>query len=141
MTVTAEDIYPAGTAGRKKGIAMAGKCESHERLDAAIKRQEEILEDFRKENAEHREYIAKVLGKIVEQVKTINEIKNTQLDNMRRRDLFTQSCEAKRADIFKKLNALEQRQNKKDGALIIIASICTGVGAGVSMLINWMQKQ
>jgi septal ring factor EnvC (AmiA/AmiB activator) len=115
-------------------------CPSHEYHAHSIQRQEEILEQFRKENAAHKERISRILAEICAHVSTIKEVKTTQVDNMQRREDFAKGCEDKRAEMWTEIQQIKSRQDKKDGTLVIVAGVCTSVGAAVTWLLTWLQK-
>jgi hypothetical protein len=115
-------------------------CPSHEHIASSINRQETILEEFRKENSIHKEDMSRTLATICAQLETIREIKTTQIENMRRREDFAKGCEEKRTDLWTEINRIKSRQNQKDGTMVIIAGVCTSIGAAVTWLITWLQK-
>ena len=115
-------------------------CASHEYIDQSIKRQEGILEGFRRENVEHQLKMAEILSQMTEQLKGIGKIDSTLVEHNRRREDDKGTCEDHRADMWKHINAVEARQNKKDGTMVVVASVCTGIGAAVAWLLTWLQK-
>ena len=115
-------------------------CPSHERVDASIQRQEEILDQIRIENHSHQLQITRGLAEITEQLKSIHEIRTTLTEHSRLRDEGRTSCERNRADMWTHINAIKTRQDKKDGSMILVASVCTGLGASVAWLLTWLQK-
>jgi hypothetical protein len=142
-TMTVETIFPAGSVGylqKEFFVSDRNTCLSHEHIDNSIRRQEEILQEIRRDNANHREKMSALVAEICTQLKTIQEIKTTQVDNMRRREDFAQACEEKREEIWVEINGLKQRQGKKDGSMLILAAVCTSVGSAAAWLITWLQK-
>ena len=81
------------------------------------------------------------MAEICTQLKTIREIKITQVENMRRREDFAKGCEEKRDDIWLEIGRIKSRQDKKDGSMVILAAVCTSVGGAVAWLMSWLQKQ
>lgn len=94
-----------------KEIEEMDHCPSHEYIHNAVKRQEEILDEFRKENTEHNLHIASAVAEICTELKTIREIKTTQIDNMRRREDFSAACEGNRKELWEHINNLGIAQN------------------------------
>lgn len=84
--------------------------------------------------------ITKVVAEICEQLKAVNEVRGTLGEHNRRRDDDIRSCEEKRDDMYQAINTIKDRQNKKDGAMVLVASVCTGIGAATAWLLTWLQK-
>ncbi len=83
-------------------------CSSHIHIDESLKRQEKILEDFRKENSEHKEAMARIVGEVCSKIDVIKEIKTTQEGNMRRREDFANQCELRRSEFWISINQMKQ---------------------------------
>jgi VIT1/CCC1 family predicted Fe2+/Mn2+ transporter len=116
------------------------RCGSHEMIDKAIIRQEEILEAFRKENVAHQLYVASALSKICTRMDEITEIKATQVANADRREKFVSFCEAKRNEIEGRIDKVEERLSEGKGFVLGISALGGLVGAGIMVIINWFSK-
>ena len=141
-------------------------CSTHEHVVKSLERQESILEEFRKENSLFKEKIAEFVGDICAQLKVINEIKVTQIDNMRRREDFSRNCEMERASLHVKINKskeeviakidkdvkevddkvviLTSRLDILNGGLRVAVVISSGVGSVVGAIVAgviiWLVK-
>lgn len=99
-----------------------------------------MLEQIKAESTRHLVEITKVVAEICEQLKAVNEVRGTLGEHNRRRDDDIRSCEEKRDDMYQAINTIKDRQNKKDGAMVLVASVCTGIGAATAWLLTWLQK-
>jgi len=115
-------------------------CPSHEHVDNSIKRQEDILDQIRVENHSHQLQITRVLTEITEQLKSIHEVKTTLVEHSRLRDEARAACERNRVAMWTDINNIKTRQDKKDGSMVLVASVCTGIGASVAWLLTWLQR-
>jgi hypothetical protein len=144
MTATAETTYPAGSVGfLRKELMMeksSEKCLDHIHVIKSGERQEAILEAFRNENAAFKEKISAMMAEICTQLKAIGEIKSTQVDNMRRREDFTRTCEEKRTELWEEITKIKEDQSEKKGMWIGISFICGLLGASSSWIVAWFQK-
>jgi hypothetical protein len=119
---------------------MNGFCPSHEALEAASKRQEGILEQIRKENAEHRLHMVTALTELSERMQALSEIKATIRQHNERRDDDTRGCEEKRTEIWLALNDMKSRMDKRDGTALLVGTICTTLGGFIGWLVTVIFK-
>lgn len=141
MMANADDSVPIWNIGMNdKELKMDGLkvCQSHEHIDNSIKRQEAILEAIRTENAAFKERMAAMMAEVCTQLKTINEIKITQVDNMRRREDFAKGCEEKRDEIWTELSRIKNREAKNNGAIAVLSAT---IGALVSGFFMWLVRK
>lgn len=115
-------------------------CGSHEYIDQSIKRQELILEQFRQSNQTHQLEMTKILSEISAELKAVGEIRGKQDEHNRRWNDDKVTCEEHRGEMWDAINNLKLRQNKKDGTMVVVASVSTSIGAAIAWLISWLQK-
>ena len=123
------------------GAEVSGTaCPSHKSLEDAIRRQEVILEDLRKDNAEHRLHMATAIGKLCERVDQLVEVKDTLRSHNQRRDDDNRLCDKQRSELWVAVNATNSRLDRRDGATAIIASVCSAIGAAIGALVAIILK-
>ena len=115
---------------------MSDFCSSHEALDKAIRRQEDILEAIRKNAAEHQLYMAKTMAEFATKIHTLSEIKVTLREHNQRREDDGRNCEEKRAEIWVSMNSLKTRMDRRDGVTAIVAGVCKAIGATIAIMVN-----